>query len=699
MREECREDGAGPRRGSRQDGRGEGRGGGARPSGRRWISAWLFRRDRGYPPGSRQPTGPPTGRAYPYSRGRPGRRRRAALRPHGRVACLALVLAAAAVTTGPALPASAATTTIEDTSIGTGLNQVSYSGTWTRCGGCTPNTPNNSFQYSSDYGSIATVRFSGTQVNVFGIKEPRGGFAAFSIDDGTPAIIDTFASTPAATLLYSSNTLASGAHMVKIINVHLRNAASGSYSVGFDRVEVTTDDSPPSPPPPTQTAQTIEDTTVGTGLAQVSYASTWQACGGCQPPSPNDSFHYSSTAGASATIRFSGTQINIYGIKEAHGGFATVSLDGGQAQQIDTYAPTSSVTLLYSSDKLAAGNHTVTLTNTHLHNSASDSYAVGFDRAEVTAGANPAPSPPSYAGPRSGKPWLSGTNGDPVMNPASVDAFCNWRGTPCDFALLYVPRYNWGATVEPTALLDTFAKWPGKLIISIPPYPDDGVSNNATCATGAYDSYWRTFGQTLNRYGRQDSLLRVGWESNGNWYPWSGTNPTQFINCWRHVVDSINATAEPDPTMCWCLNGHYSQNPPSHNALDLYPGDAWVDGVGYDSYDHWPPARTKAEFDAQANAMGGINYYYNFARAHNKLFGVGEWGVVSGSGVNGGGDSANYIQWMHDWFVAHAGKGLAYEFYFNNCEPTNVGSNLYRPLGPGCTWSNPNAAKRYQELF
>ncbi|SQD94149.1 MULTISPECIES: hypothetical protein [Parafrankia] len=72
---------------------------------------------------------------------------------------------------------------------------------------------------------------------------------------------------------------------------------------------------------------------------------------------------------------------------------------------------------------------------------------------------------------------------------------------------------------------------------------------------------------------------------------------------------------------------------------------------------------------------------------------------MSGAGSNGGGDSANFVQWMYDWFLEHAGKGLVYEFYFGDCGPGNVGSNLYRPLGPGCVYRNPNAAARYQQLY
>ncbi|MCK9921010.1 endoglucanase [Frankia sp. AgPm24] len=588
------------------------------------------------------------------------------------------------------------TTTIEDTAVGTGLNQVSYSGAWSVCTGCGPATPNSSFRYSYNYGSIVTIRFSGSQITVYGIRNPLSGFAAFSIDGGTPSTLDTYRDASAVEVTYSSPQITPGTHTLTITNVHQRSGASSNFYVGFDRAVV--GGPVVVPPPPATPPVTVEDTTLGTGLNQVQYTGTWTQCVGCVTVTPNNSIHTSAVSGAIAVIRFSGAQANIYGIKGPDGGFATVRTDSGTAKPIDTYAPTRIVTLLYSSPQLTPAAHVFTLENTGQRNVASVGNAVSFDRLEVPATA-PTPAPPLYAGPRSGKAWITGTYPDPSMTPANADAFCNWRGADCDFALLYTTRNSWTNVTQPTDLLQKFATWPGRLIIATPPFPEITGASNATCATGAYDAYWRNFGNFLNAYGRQDSIIRLGWEANGNWYQWSATNPTQFINCWRHVVDSIRATAEPDPDISWSLNAHYSQNPPSHNAQEIYPGDLWVDDVGLDAYDAYPPSRTKAEFDTQANAVGGLTYWYDFAVARNKGFGIGEWGVASGNGTNGGGDSPNYVQWMHDWFVERAGKGLAYEFYFNNCDPGNVGSNINRPIAPGCIYLNPNAGARYQQLY
>jgi|GEM_PF-1587803 len=315
----------------------------------------------------------------------------------------------------------------------------------------------------------------------------------------------------------------------------------------------------------------------------------------------------------------------------------------------------------------------------------------------VTASADASRIPPAF-GNRSGEPWLSGANGDPLITPADVNAFCAFRGSLCDVAQVYVARDSWQSIVGQSFVFTNFTGWPGLLVISMPPFPETGASLQ-TCATGAYDDYWRRFGKTLNATGRQNSIIRLAWEANGNWYPWSGSNPAAYISCYRHIVDAVRSTANPDPRFDWTINSHRSQNPPSHNPLDLYPGDQWVDIVSIDAYDHFPPSYTLDQFNAQADAPGGITWLYTFARTRGKLFGVPEWGVTSGSGEDSGGDNADYIQFMRDWMAARAGHGMYYESYFNTCEMQNIGSNIHRPTGPHCLYQNTAAAARYAQLW
>jgi hypothetical protein len=617
------------------------------------------------------------------------------------------------VRTGGITPLAAdRTAVVEDTNIGRGVDQVNFQGGWTECGSCQPPTPNNSFKYSLTAGSTATVRFTGTQIRIYGVKEAAGGIASVTVDNRPSTNIDTYAPTQSNALIYDSGPITNSVHTAVITNIGQRDAASDAFVVSFDRAEIFTDPTlgatgggttrpptgtaPPPSPPPVGPPTTIEDTSVGTYNDHVAYTGDWTECGGCKPPTPNNSFHYSLNAGATATIRWTGTRIVIYGVKEHAGGMLTVSVDGRPTTTVDTYAPTSSNALIYDSGVLSLGDHTAVITNIGEKNSASAAFAVSFDRAEVYSSPL-APTPVS--GNRSGQPWLSGANGDPLMTPDDVDAFCSFRGHPCDLAQLYVARDSWNSIVQPSFAETNFAGWPGKLVIAVPPFPEDGTSNLTSCAAGAYDSYWKQFGLTLDQEKRQNSIIRLAWEANGDWYPWSGTNVSAYINCFRRIVDDIHTTAKPWPQFDWSIDAHYSQNPPSHVPTDLYPGDGYVDVISIDAYDHYPSSHTLDEFNAQADAQGGITWLYDFARAHNKLFGIAEWGVASGSGDNGGGDNPNYIQFMRDWMMARAGRGMYYEAYFNNCDKGNVGSNLYRPKGDHCLYQNTASAARYAQLW
>jgi hypothetical protein len=475
---------------------------------------------------------------------------------------------------------------------------------------------------------------------------------------------------------------------------------------------------------------TVEDGDVGSDVGQVSYQGSWTQCRSCHPAVPDSSYRFSHDAGATATIRFDGTAVHLYGVMEPQGGVMNVQLDDRPASRVDTYSPSPSSMMLFSAGLLPEGTHTLVVTNTGERNPSASSTAVSFDRLEsdplpaggatsttttatttatattnTGSGSAAAVSPSDHdsasssdwAGRRSGQPWLSGANGDPRANPAEVDAFCNFRGSACDVALVYLQRDDWDAVSKPSSLLNAFANWPGTLVMSVPPFPDNVGGNLGSCSSGAYDGYFRTLGESLNAAGRQGSFIQLAWEPNGNWFPWSGNDPGAYTGCWRHVVDAIRATAEPDPMFCWCINGGLSQNPASGDPTELYPGDPWVDVIGTSAYDHYLPSFTQQQFDAKASARGGITWVYEFARGHGKQFGVSEWGVASG--VGGGGDNAAYISWMRSWFEARAGQGLAYELYYNNCERNNVGSNLFRNVDGGCVHRNSDAAERYASLW
>ena len=146
-----------------------------------------------------------------------------------------------------ALNASAATQTIQDTS-----PSVSWTGTWSQCSGNCNKATDNSFRWTSTVNSAVTITFTGSQIALFGNKEPWANIATASIDGGAPVDVDFYAATASATTVqvYSSPTLAERAHTLRLTMTSRRNPASGGGSaITFDKAVITTGPStPPSSP-------------------------------------------------------------------------------------------------------------------------------------------------------------------------------------------------------------------------------------------------------------------------------------------------------------------------------------------------------------------------------------------------------------------------------------------------------------------
>ena len=337
----------------------------------------------------------------------------------------------------------------------------------------------------------------------------------------------------------------------------------------------------------------------------------------------------------------------------------------------------------------------------------SDSGPVDAADATVVAPPGDASTPPMDASPEAGTPgarsglsWMSGSNGDPSMEAQYYDAFGTWRGRPDDVAMLYTDRSSWAnVTSADMFVFQYMAGWPGKLVISQPPFPQDG-STLSECAAGAYDAHWKDFGSALVSTNRADSIIRIGWEFNGDFMYWHATNDTaQFIQCWNHVASAIKST-DPQAIADWTINSKATPGDSCNgDATNCYPGDQYVDYIGIDNYDEYPPSTT-TPFDTIANAKGGISWIYDFAVKHHKRFSVGEWGVVSSAsaGSNGGGDNPAFVQNMWSWFQAHAGVGL-YESYFGTSLAGEVDSKIVDNTTGMCGCDNPMASAKYRMLW
>jgi hypothetical protein len=164
------------------------------------------------------------------------------------------------------------------------------------------------------------------------------------------------------------------------------------------------------------------------------------------------------------------------------------------------------------------------------------------------------------------------------------------------------------------------------------------------------------------------TIVRLGWEFDGNWFPWGngvGTNTAaQYVTAWQDVIPAMRAN-NAELTFDW------SANIGTSNLTQLetfYPGDFYVDYIGGDYYDN--------------NGSGGntaSNYgpVVNLANARGKPLSTGEWGL-------NGTDDPTFINNMAQLFLrpqaAAARYGwpaysVAYQSYFS-FDGSNINSDI-----------------------
>ncbi|MDD9934876.1 MAG: hypothetical protein OXT09_14800 [Myxococcales bacterium] len=269
------------------------------------------------------------------------------------------------------------------------------------------------------------------------------------------------------------------------------------------------------------------------------------------------------------------------------------------------------------------------------------------------------------------------------------ESFAAWRGRPIDVALFFVDRtVGWPGVVEPGWPVDMLAGLDARLILALPLYPE-GEGDNSSCAGGAYDEEWRKLGPFLIERGRGDSIIRLGWGPNDSAHDWrADDDPTDWITCFRRTVEAIRSTG-PELEIVWDFNPAGRPDNTALEPFDAYPGDAYVDFVGLEAFDRYPPALDEASLASQCESPTGLCSLFDFAREHGKRIGLSEWGLIS-CGDGGGGDNPFYVRSTFDLFAEHADL-MGFEAYYEDS------GELCSALQDGD--DNRAAAAEYRSLY
>ena len=332
-------------------------------------------------------------------------------------------------------------------------------------------------------------------------------------------------------------------------------------------------------------------------------------------------------------------------------------------------------------------------------------------------------------------PYFGVTKGGPVR--PNTDEFAVWLnrstiiggttlsfGTGSDWNSLasywdwfYPPASNWILEGQGRLLAVSVPMLPG-------PTDDSGPTSGpgagspvslAQGATGKYNSYFYSLAQNLVANNLGSSIIRLGWEFNGNWYAWSvatSADATNFAAYWKQIVNTMRTVPGQNFKFNWGGSITWEGTPAPYKLSDAFPvgndasGKPYVDQVGLDIYDNswsyypWAAGSTAAQILAVqqyvwANVINSPSNYWGIpvwtaiAKANNVPFTIPEWGVSTD--IHAGQDNTYYIQQMYDFIQNPANNVYSASYY--DAEIEQISPN------DGYVTSLVNSAALYRQLF
>jgi mannan endo-1,4-beta-mannosidase len=118
---------------------------------------------------------------------------------------------------------------------------------------------------------------------------------------------------------------------------------------------------------------------------------------------------------------------------------------------------------------------------------------------------------------------------------------------------------------------------------------DPTSASVARIAAGGYDSYLRSFADSVRRFG-SPVVIGFGHEMNAYWYSWGyqHTPAATFVAAWRHIVTVFRIRNARNVTWLWTVQ---ADEPGTAPVASWWPGQHYVTWVGIDGY-YYRPSET-----------------------------------------------------------------------------------------------------------
>jgi len=239
------------------------------------------------------------------------------------------------------------------------------------------------------------------------------------------------------------------------------------------------------------------------------------------------------------------------------------------------------------------------------------------------------------------------------VDPSGMAQFGTETGTHPTLATDYLDRTDGWSAMDAAYGMGGWGSY--RLVLGVPIIPGSSGGTLAQGASGAYNQYFATLAQNLVAEGEGNAILRLGWEFNGNWYPWSVANNTDaqnFAAFWRQIVNTMRAVPGEQFSFLWNPNLGGSS---SWNLADAYPGSAYVDYIGSDTYDeYWgSPMTPQNSWSNILNQTWGLNWLVSFAASEGRPIAIPEWSVCIRSDGHGLGDDPYFINQFANWIASN----------------------------------------------
>ncbi len=180
-----------------------------------------------------------------------------------------------------------------------------------------------------------------------------------------------------------------------------------------------------------------------------------------------------------------------------------------------------------------------------------------------------------------------------LWNPSVIDSFTAMVGTAPKIVMWYQDWVS-DSGFHLASMQAYAARGEVPVVTWLPDAAGSLLNFDAAVASGSYDGFLHQWAQAAAAWGHP-FYLRFAPEMNGPWEGFSpgvnGNTTADYVAMWRHVHDLFVQDGAVNVRWVWCPNiDSYGSTP----YAAVYPGDAYVDWVGFDGYNwghydqwHW----------------------------------------------------------------------------------------------------------------